>query len=245
MLRQPMTDRLQSPREMYLRGVVYTVLLYACHPFLSLRTFRSQMPKHLILNFFGSVLLLALNLASLLLVEAVQLRNKVVLVMSLDEALSAVVNKPAENVRSALLVFPVVFLPAPCDCQFVALHLHGGFYLQGVSTLMEVVHLHFRFNGKLTYEAVHGGGVLVGVRNVESQEVHTDWVLLPHAVEQDHHRDLVIDCDCHLRVLHDRHFHSAERGIGRCCPGQVVAALSIGQDYVLGRGIHSDSLGLV
>lgn len=40
----------------------------------------------------------------------------------------------------------------PGDEQLVALHLHGGLFLQGVSSLMDVVHAQFRFTEELPCE---------------------------------------------------------------------------------------------
>lgn len=46
-----------------------------------------------------------------------------------------------------------------------------------------------------TYEPVDQRGVLVLIGKVDTKEVDIDRVFLPHAVKQNHHLDVVIDCD--------------------------------------------------
>lgn len=51
-------------------------------------------------------------------------------------------------------------------------------------------------------------GVLVGVGDVDAEEVDTDWVFLPHAVKQHHHLDIIIYHDGNVGVLHDGDPHT-------------------------------------
>lgn len=108
--------------------------------------------------------------------EAVQTGYDVVCVVAVDEALPAVVDKPAVDVGALLRVAPVVLLPAPEESkayrvhnpfvfsvglvggtvpgneQPAALHLHGSFLLQRVESLVDVVHVNLRLSGKLPCE---------------------------------------------------------------------------------------------
>lgn len=50
-------------------------------------------------------------------------------------------------------------------------------------------------------------GVLVVVVHVNAEEVNTDRMLLPHAVKQHHHSDVIIYDDGNVRILHNGDLH--------------------------------------
>ena len=60
----------------------------------------------------------------------------------------------------------------------------------------------------LTYQPVDQRGVLVVGGDVDAQVVHVDGVLLPHAVKQHHHPDVVVDAHRNVGLLHDGDLHA-------------------------------------
>ncbi len=51
-------------------------------------------------------------------------------------------------------------------------------------------------------------GVLVVIGDVDTKEVDTDWVFLPHTVQHHHHLDVVVNDDGNVRVLHNGNPHT-------------------------------------
>lgn len=58
---------------------------------------------------------------------------------------------------------------------------------------------------------MHQRRVLVVFMDVDTQEVHIDWMSLPHAVKQHHHTDVVIYDHGNMGVLHNGHCHSNKK----------------------------------
>lgn len=86
--------------------------------------------------------------------EAIEMRHKVILVVSVDEALPTIVYKPTGNVCSKYGISSVIFLQASGDNQLMPFHLHVRLWLLGVlpRSLIEDVYLWLMH--ELAYESM-------------------------------------------------------------------------------------------
>lgn len=119
---------------------------------------------------------------------------------------------------------------------------------------------------------MHQWGILVAAGDINAEEVHVDWVLLPHAVQQHRHLDAVVHGDGDLLLLDDGDPHTETQEVdvsaarrqvrpgaaqSQCLwlpvlgdfsgrrPGEGVVVPAVGHVDAGGADGHPDALGPV